>query len=170
MKLERPSLKKEVLYPIPLCHVTYSLRWKRSDQNNAGVDSEGEVTSWWGSESILLIGGSVSSGIYGRGASRFTLLLSIPLAVFIVAVRIIPSDPGWTWTTLPSGHCIDGMLSSLIRTSVPSLIGCWPPVHLVRMIVHLGASVSRNVAWSFGCVAMLIIYCLLFYWNRVQVG
>ena len=73
--------------------------------------------------SLLLIV-SESSGVIllGSGTIRLMLGSRVLVAVRTVAVRMLPSAPGWTLMILPNGHCIGGTLSALRMTMVPSRI------------------------------------------------
>ena len=84
--------------------------------------------------SLLLIV-SESSGVIllGSGTIRLMLRSRVLVAVRTVAVRMMPSAPGWILMILPNGHCIGGTLSSLRMTMVPSRIPWLPLLHLFRM-------------------------------------
>ena len=76
---------------------------------------------------------SSGSGWMGKGTSLLTPRSRVVGAVCTVAVRMIPSIPGWTLITRPKGHCTDGTLSTLRTTTVPSMMSWLPLLHLFRM-------------------------------------
>ena len=93
----------------------------------------------------------------GKGTNLLTPRSRVVVAVCTVAVRTIPSTPGWTLITRPKRHCMDGTLSSLRTTTVPSRISCLPLSHLLRRVSSLRYSRYH----------LLQKYCLI-WWMRCQ--
>jgi hypothetical protein len=125
----------------------------QSDVTRAVLRGVTSSPRWEAPIKILCIRGA----FYSPRTSRLTPRSRMLVAVFTVAVLMIPSAPGWTLITRPKGHYIDGTLSSLKITMVLSQMPWLPLFHLLPLVNSLRYSRYH-----------LLQKCCLILWMRCQ--